>query len=109
MAEQVTLVVMEATGDYWKPFYCPLEAAPFEVLLVNARHVKNLPGAQNGCVRCRLAGSARCARAGPWLVRAARTDPSAPGSDQDPDHRGPGAGQGRSSGWRSCWRTPASS
>ena len=44
MAEQVTLVVMEATGDYWKPFYYLLEDAPFEVLLVNARHVKNLPG-----------------------------------------------------------------
>ena len=44
IAEQVTLVVMEATGDYWKPFYYLLEDAPFEVALVNARHVKNLPG-----------------------------------------------------------------
>ena len=44
IAEQVTLVVMEATGDYWKPFYYLLEDAGFEVLLVNARHVKNLPG-----------------------------------------------------------------
>jgi transposase len=43
-AEQVTLVVMEATGDYWKPFYYVLEDGPFEVMLVNARHVKNLPG-----------------------------------------------------------------
>jgi transposase len=44
VAEQVTLVVMEATGDYWKPFYYVLEDGPFEVMLVNARHVKNLPG-----------------------------------------------------------------
>ena len=44
IAEQVTLVVLEATGDYWKPFYYLLEDGPFEVLLVNARHVKNLPG-----------------------------------------------------------------
>ncbi len=44
IAAQVTLVVMEATGDYWKPFYYLLEDAPFEVMLVNARHVKNLPG-----------------------------------------------------------------
>jgi len=44
VAEQVTAVVMEATGDYWKPFYYLLEDGPFEVLLVNARHVKNLPG-----------------------------------------------------------------
>ena len=41
---EVTLVVMEATSDYWKPFYYLLEDGPFEVMLVNARHVKNLPG-----------------------------------------------------------------
>ncbi len=35
---------MEATSDYWKPFYYLLEDGPFEVMLVNARHVKNLPG-----------------------------------------------------------------
>ncbi len=44
IGEQVTSAVMEATGDYWKPFYYLLEDAGFEVLLVNARHVKNLPG-----------------------------------------------------------------
>ncbi len=44
IAEQVTLVVLEATGDYWKPFYYLLEDAPFEVVLVNARQVKNVPG-----------------------------------------------------------------
>jgi transposase len=44
IAAQVTLVVMEATGDYWKPFYYLLEDAPFQVELVNARHVKNIPG-----------------------------------------------------------------
>lgn len=44
-AEQVTCVVMEATSDYWKPFYYLLEDLDgVEVLLVNARQVKNLPG-----------------------------------------------------------------
>jgi transposase len=43
--EQVTCVVMEATGDYWKPFYYLLEDLEgVEGMLVNARHVKNLPG-----------------------------------------------------------------
>lgn len=43
--EKVTCVVMEATGDYWKPFYYLLEDLPgVEVMLVNARHVKTLPG-----------------------------------------------------------------
>jgi len=41
---EVTCVVMEATGDYWKPFYYLLEDCPFEVLLVNAHDAKNLPG-----------------------------------------------------------------
>jgi transposase len=45
IAEGVTCVVMEATSDYWKPFYYLLEDLEHvEVLLVNARHVKNLPG-----------------------------------------------------------------
>ena len=44
IAEEVTLVVMEATSDYWKPFYYLLEDAPFEVMLVNARHTKGIPG-----------------------------------------------------------------
>ena len=45
IAERVTCVVMEATSDYWKPFYYLLEDLPgVEILLVNARHVKNVPG-----------------------------------------------------------------
>ncbi len=41
--EQVTHVAMESTGVYWKPVYNVLEDA-FEIILVNARHVKNVPG-----------------------------------------------------------------
>src|SRR5215211_1505512 len=39
----VTDVAMEATGVYWKPVYYLLED-DFELLLVNAQHVKNVPG-----------------------------------------------------------------
>ena len=36
---------MEATGAYWRPVWHVLEAMPgVELLLVNPRHVKNLPG-----------------------------------------------------------------
>lgn len=38
-----THVVMESTGEYWKPVYNILEGH-MEILLVNARHVKNVPG-----------------------------------------------------------------
>jgi transposase len=41
---QVTQVVLEATGQYWKPIWYVLEERGFELLLVNARHVKILPG-----------------------------------------------------------------
>jgi transposase len=43
-AEDVTQVVMEATGQYWKPIWWVLEERGLELLLVNARHVKILPG-----------------------------------------------------------------
>jgi transposase len=45
VAQGVTQVAMEATGVYWKPvFHALCEAEQLEVLLVNARHVKNVPG-----------------------------------------------------------------
>lgn len=43
LAANVSLVVIEATSDYWKPFYYVL-AEDLNVILVNARQVKNLPG-----------------------------------------------------------------
>jgi transposase len=43
-AEGVTEVVMEATGSYWKPVWYVLEERAFELKLVNAQHVKILPG-----------------------------------------------------------------
>jgi transposase len=42
-AHGVTQVTMEATGVYWKPIWAILEDE-FELLLVNARHVKQVPG-----------------------------------------------------------------
>jgi transposase len=39
----ITHVAMESTGVYWKPVYNILEE-DFEILLVNARHIKNVPG-----------------------------------------------------------------
>jgi transposase len=39
----ITHVAMENTGVYWKPVFNILEDS-FEVILVNARHIKNVPG-----------------------------------------------------------------
>jgi len=43
-SQSVTLVAMEATSDYWKPVYYLLEAEGFTCWLLNAKHVKNVPG-----------------------------------------------------------------
>jgi transposase len=43
VAERVSIVVMEATGDYWRPPFYLLEDV-LNVVLVNAAHAKNLPG-----------------------------------------------------------------
>jgi transposase len=48
----VTSVAMEATGVYWIPVYEILEARGFEVLLVNARHIKNVPGRKSDVSDC---------------------------------------------------------
>jgi transposase len=37
-------VALESTGAYWKPVFNVLEPAGLEVVLVNAQHVKNVPG-----------------------------------------------------------------
>lgn len=43
-AHKVTHIAMESTGAYWKPLYNVLEAYDFDLWLVNARDVKNVPG-----------------------------------------------------------------
>ena len=73
--ERVSLVVMEATGEYWKPFYYLLEGSGFEVMLVNAQQVKNLPGRKTD-----VSDAAWLAQLGAHglvrgLVRAAGADP----------------------------------
>jgi transposase len=40
---EITHVALESTGDYWKPVYNILEGN-FEVWVVNAHHLKNVPG-----------------------------------------------------------------
>lgn len=43
LENKITHVAMESTGVYWKPIYNILES-DFEIILVNARHIKNVPG-----------------------------------------------------------------
>lgn len=44
LANEVTHVAMESTGVYWKPVFNVLEKASLTVWIVNARHIKSVPG-----------------------------------------------------------------
>jgi transposase len=48
----VDTVAMESTGVYWIPLYELLERHGFRVLLVNTRHVKNVPGRKSDVLDC---------------------------------------------------------
>ena len=48
----ITVVAMESTGVYWIPLYELLEGAGFEVHLVNAHHVKGVPGRKSDVLDC---------------------------------------------------------
>jgi transposase len=76
-AHRVTQVTMEATGVYWKPVWAILEDE-FELLLVNARHVKQVPGRKTDVTDaawiCQLAeaGLLRSSFVPPKPIRALR-------------------------------------
>ena len=48
----IKTVAMESTGVYWIPTYEILESRGFEVYLVNARHLKNVPGKKTDVLDC---------------------------------------------------------
>ena len=48
----IETVAMESTGVYWLPLFQVLEARGFEVKLVNARHVKTVPGRKSDVLDC---------------------------------------------------------
>lgn len=71
-AEGVTHVAMESTGVYWKPIYNILEGR-FEVLLVNAQHLKKVPGRKTDVGDCEWI--AQCLQCG--LLRPSFVPPRA--------------------------------
>ncbi len=48
----VDTVAMEATGVYWIPVYEVLEGRGLQVFVVNARHLKNVPGRKSDRLDC---------------------------------------------------------
>jgi transposase len=48
----IETVAMESTGVYWIPLFQILEARGLRVCLVNARHVKKVPGRKSDVCDC---------------------------------------------------------
>lgn len=48
----VKTIAMESTGVYWRSLFLILEAYGFEVILVNARHIKNVKGKKSDMADC---------------------------------------------------------
>lgn len=49
---QVTTIAMESTGIYWKSLFLILQSHGFDVLLVNAKHIKNVKGKKTDISDC---------------------------------------------------------
>src|SRR5947207_148010 len=49
---QIKTVAMESTGVYWIPIFELLESRGLDVYLVNARHIKNVPGRKSDIQDC---------------------------------------------------------
>lgn len=49
---RVTTVAMESTGVLWIPLYEHLADSGFDVYLINARHIKNVPGKKTDVLDC---------------------------------------------------------
>ena len=92
LAEQgVTHVAMESTGVYWKPVWNLLEGQ-FTLLLVNAQHMKQVPGRKTDVRDCEWIADRKAAWTAPRQLRAgsppARTARADPLSDVAPARAG---------------------
>jgi transposase len=49
---RILTVAMESTGSYWQTLFTALQKAGFEVVLVNARYIKNVKGKKTDVIDC---------------------------------------------------------
>ena len=70
----ITTVAMEATGVFWIPIYDILQERGLEVLLVNARHFRNVALPQERRLRCGVATGVAQRRPSPRKLPPCRRD-----------------------------------
>ena len=80
----VTLVGMEATGVYWKPVHWVLEDAIGEVWVINARHMRNVPGRKTDVADAQWGAQLLEHGLVRPVVHSAAADPRATGPDSLP-------------------------
>ena len=69
LAQNVELVIMESTGVYWKCIHETLIRAGLKVWVVNARHIKNVPGRKTNVLDSQwLAAPGRCGLVRPGFI-----------------------------------------
>lgn len=100
---RVTQVAMEATSSYWLPLWRVLEepsdpdgAAPFQLLLCNARHIKHVPGRKTDVTdACWLNRPGLSGGSYPWKPRRSHvSERDVSQADDTPiQRRGEGAGR----------------
>ena len=102
------VVVMESTGIYWKSPHAWLERAGLNCMVVNAHHVKNVPGRKTDIADPRWL--AMLARAGlaQALVRAAGEVCAGCASSRASARSWSACWRPRRTGSARCWPTPAS-
>ena len=106
LRNQVQMVTLESTSDYWRVWYYVLESIGLAVQLVSASQARNLKGRPK-TDRLDAMWLARLTQWGmlrPCLCRRRRSGGC--GTSPGPGPTWSGSGPGACSGWRSCWRTP---
>ena len=91
--QEVTHVAMESTGVFWKPVFHLLEGRFTEVLLVNAQHIKHVPGRKTDVKDCE------------WIAQLLRMGP--PGQPElSRLGAPPGIGPVIFANYVRCWKMP---
>ncbi len=78
-SQQVSHVAMESTGVYWRPIFNILEAA-FQVILVNAQHMKAIPGRKTDVRDSEWLADRLATRAAQRFLHSATAHPGSAGS-----------------------------
>src|SRR5258707_6194870 len=64
-ARAVEVIALEATSDYWRAVYYPLQDAGLNLMLVNPSHLRGITGPQDRPVGCGVSGPRRRVGDGP--------------------------------------------